>query len=514
MSVTTPAAGTEVVRAGLYSQALHRFVRPLARHASSELALVYVEDGGRERPAVLKRLPAHLTTDVSAVARFRQEARIAEMLDHPNIVRVLEVVETPGEDYYTMEYVHGADMRRLMDVLAKQQRTLPLDCVLLATIELCRALDYAHHLPTPVVHSKLSPSKILVGIDGSIKVTGFSSALALKQPPRRARTESLYYASPERFSGMSTDARSDVFALGVLLYELTSGEHLFADRSNEKQIMAKIIRGDLPRPSEIRRAYPRELETIVMRALARDREDRYQSAAELQRDLETFLWSRWPTASTAVIAKLVAMEVPPEDFGEQPLAGTVVGDDTAENVIWLGPAEAKLPEPLAESSGSLRASRRSMQSDLAIPIAPQPVIDSDAIQTTLRPPFVPQPKTNAPPLPKPSRMPSSSSLPMVMPRPMPPTPHVTRSWTAALVIFVVAIVLGGGAGVFWTLRKTEHLPAALAPAAKPATVQMPVIEKPVEQPAPIVEPPPVEKSQRAKKTEKRTRDGAAPSDRR
>ena len=351
MPLMTPANGIKAVAAGEQQPTWYRFVRRLATRANSELALVYVPDGTHDRLAVLKRLPTALATDAVAVEKFRAEARIAALLEHPSIVKVLEVVESPHEDFYTMEYVRGSDMRQLMDTLVAQKRTLPLDCIMLIAIEICGALDYAHHLtdakglPAPVVHRELSPSKVLLGVDGTIKLTGFAStSVATPSKARRARTESICYASPERCLGEGTDARSDVFALGVLIYELSTGERLFKEATTEYQIIAKILRGDLPRPSEIRRGYPRELETILMKALARERSQRYQSAAELQNDLENFLWSRWPTASTTALAKLVESVVPANDIADQ------APPSREEIQLWLGPVDLAKPFPRPASS--------------------------------------------------------------------------------------------------------------------------------------------------------------------
>lgn len=339
----------------------YRLVRRLATRPSSELSLVYVPDGSADKLAVLKRLPKALSTDPAAVEKFRVEARIAALLEHPSIVRTFEIVESPAEDFYTMEYVRGADMRQLMDALVQQKRTLPLDCVLLIAIELCNALDYAHHLtdengvPMPVIHRELSPSKVLLGSGGEIKLTGFGAPPVQASRPRRSRTESVGYTPPERCLGETMDSRSDVFALGVLIYELSSGQPLFGDARSEQEIVMKIVRGDMPRPSEVRRGYPRELETILMRALARDRSERFQSAAQLQVELETFLWSRWPTASTMALAKLVSMAFPSDEAADLATGSRELeridpftqgaAPPSDDPVLWLGPVPLAKPYP-------------------------------------------------------------------------------------------------------------------------------------------------------------------------
>ncbi|MDQ3364416.1 MAG: serine/threonine protein kinase, partial [Myxococcota bacterium] len=317
MSVTTPTMQATERRNEAQQQEV---VARLSSDGASEVYLVRLFDGWKDTLVVLKCLPVALATDPEYLERFRSEARIAALLDHPRIARVLEVVES-REDFYTLEYVQGADLRRLLAVLAKQGRTLPLACAVSIGIELCHALDHAHHLcnargtALDIIHRELAPSKVLLGVNGEVKLTGFgvgdmiTRRLARDTPPQ-ARTERLGYLSPEQCLGKPLDARSDVFALGVMLYEITTGTRLFA-ASTDRQIMDRIIRCTVPRPSEIRRGYPKELETVLMRALERDPEARYRSAGDMQRDLETFLWAKWPTASPDALAGVVSAAFPP-----------------------------------------------------------------------------------------------------------------------------------------------------------------------------------------------------------
>lgn len=415
MSLDTPTQGVKAVVGRTYR---YRVVRPLVTRPASEFALVYAPDGARNRIVVMKRLPLALAADAVAVAKFRAEAKIAARLDHPGIVQTLEVVETERESFYTMEYVRGADMRQLMDALAQQKRTLPLDCVLLVGIELCNALDHAHTLAGgPVLHRELSPSKILISGDGKIKLTGFAAPPAPRASVRRSRSESLGYTSPERFIGETQDARSDVFALGVLLYELSSGERIFGDAQSDHEIMQRVMRGEVPRPSEVRRGYPRELETILMRALARDRSERYPTAAALQADLETFLWSRWPTATTAALAKLVGEEFPWDDVPETTIAEPIDP--------WVG------PNPLA------------------------PVF------------------TNGEPTPRPPRFPRSSSpvLKELAPPPLPPPPIVPRRPSSELAVPVEYVQHEpASAGTFDDAATIAQPRAAITTAEQPPVV--------------------------------------------
>jgi eukaryotic-like serine/threonine-protein kinase len=451
----TPTHGVKAVVGRTYR---YRVVRPLVTRPGSEFATVYTPDG---RIAVMKRLPPALATDAVAVAKFRAEAKIAAQLDHPGIVKTLEVVETESEDFYTMEYVRGADMRRLMDTLAAQRRTLPLDCVLLIGIELGNALDYAHTLVEPVIHRELSPSKVLIGHDGRIKLTGFAAPPVARTSMRRSRSESLGYTSPERFVGETQDARSDVFALGVLIYELSSGERLFGDAASDHEIMQKVLRGEVPRPSEVRRGYPRELETILMRALARDRNERYPTAAALLADLETFLWSRWPTATTAALAKLVGDEFAWDDVpdttiaepldswvGPSPLATTFPhGEPTP-----LPPRETKTPTvPARFPRSSVHVLRG------ASPPIPPPRPTSELAPASAHPVYFDDMATIA----RPRAAVATAEQPPTA-APPPPPRRRTWGWWGSRGPWLVAGITGTVIGMVaaYAVRTTRHQPAA------------------------------------------------------
>ncbi len=246
---------------------------------------------GFVRPVALKVVHAHLVQDATYARMLIREARLAATLDHPNIVQMLDVVEHHGEHMIVMEYVHGSDVAGLM------ARTpgvpLPLDVALHIAIEVCQGLQHAHERlgpdgqPLGLVHRDVSPSNVLVGHNGAVKLTDFGIA---KLPSLPSTTETgvlkgkFGYMSPEQCMGMTVDGRSDVFAVGVLLYEMTTGHRAFAG-ANAFDVMNRVIEVEYEPPGTLVPGYPRVLEAVVSRAMAPEADDRYPSFARLHDEL-------------------------------------------------------------------------------------------------------------------------------------------------------------------------------------------------------------------------------------
>jgi serine/threonine protein kinase len=276
----------------------YQLIRQLA---SSGLAEMYVaRDKGRatfERLVVIKRLMPHLTRLPFVVDRFLSEARTTAALSHPNIVRVDDVVEGPDDRYYVTEHVDGATLRDCVKIVGLQGGVMPIDCVVSIGIELCAGLAYAHEHRDPtggfMVNRNVSPLNVMLSYDGAIKLGHFGLE------------GTLGYMSPEQARCDAVDARSDLFSLGVVLYEITTGQRLFGDQEPDEVILARIDRCEIMPPSQHRPSYPRALEDIILRALQRDRSQRYQSARDMQHDLETALWAKRPANATSLVGELV-----------------------------------------------------------------------------------------------------------------------------------------------------------------------------------------------------------------
>ena len=251
---------------------------------------------GFEKMVVLKRiLPQHAESE-DFIRMFLAEARLAATLHHPNIVQVYDIGEDANTYFFTMEYVQGQDLRKLVRAARRQQRPIPLEHILHIVMGVAAGLNHAHEKtgmdgkPLGIVHRDVSPSNVLVTYEGDVKIVDFGIAkAATAQVATIAGTlkGKIPYMSPEQCRGESVDRRSDIFSIGTLLWELTTGKRLFAG-DNEFAILNRVAKGDVPLPSSIRPDYPPELEAIVMRALQSEPGQRYEQAVDLQIDLEDF----------------------------------------------------------------------------------------------------------------------------------------------------------------------------------------------------------------------------------
>ena len=261
---------------------------------------------GFERPVAIKRILPNLTADHEFVKMFVDEAKIAVQLQHPNIVAIFDLAREDEDLFITMEYVHGKDLRAILDkVQGKDGRDgrLPIEVAVHATMKVADALHHAHfaHGPTGeplhIIHRDISPQNVLISFDGEVKVTDFGLA---KAAGRAVQTQvgvvkgKLAYMSPEQLRGQALDYRSDIYGLGVLLWEMLTGTRLFLGR-NEQETLRKVYEGNIPRPMSLRPEVHPELEAIVMRALSAEPSDRFGTAEEMQEELTSFSYGVGPS---------------------------------------------------------------------------------------------------------------------------------------------------------------------------------------------------------------------------
>jgi serine/threonine protein kinase len=265
---------------------------------------------GFEKYVVLKRILPQYAANQEFVRMFLKEARVAASLDHANIAHVYDIGEVDRETFFTMEYLHGEDLRYITRDLEARALRLPLEHALEIAIGAAAGLHFAHDKRGPdgrslgIVHRDISPANVVVTYDGGVKVVDFGIAKLGADPElsqRYALKGKLAYMSPEQLHNLPVDRRSDVFSLGIVLYEITTQVRLFKGVT-EVQTMKAAMEGMVPPPSTHVPGYPAALERIVLRALARSPDDRYQSARELQLDLEAFVHEERLRLSPAALA--------------------------------------------------------------------------------------------------------------------------------------------------------------------------------------------------------------------
>ncbi len=313
---------------------------------------------GFEKRVVLKRMLPHFSGQPSYVEMFLAEARLAATLDHPNIVQVHDIGESTGDYYYAMEYVAGVDLRDIVQTERRIGQLVPIPMVTAIGRGLCAGLDHAHTRCGAdgkllgVVHRDVSLSNVMVSYDGAVKVMDFGVAkVAAHNTQTRAGLlkGKIGYMSPEQCRGGALDRRSDVFAIGIALWELLCGKRLFSG-DGEFLILQRIVEGVVTPPSEVRPDVPAMLESIILRALRRDPGDRYQTAREMQRALETFSREERLAISDIELGEYMSELFPPE--GRQSTASFELGvgsassdddDDLSVDVEIMEGAEAACP---------------------------------------------------------------------------------------------------------------------------------------------------------------------------
>jgi serine/threonine protein kinase len=251
---------------------------------------------GFERLLAIKRILPTMGEDPEFIQMFVDEARIAAQLSHANIVQVIELGKHEESYFIAMEYISGRDVRQLNERFRKIGRPMPIPQACFILSRVCEALDYAHKrrdghgVPLGIVHRDISPQNVLVSFDGNVKLIDFGIA---KAESRFSKTQAgilkgkFSYMSPEQVKGHAVDHRSDIFAAGVLLWEMLCGQKLFTGDS-DIAVLEKVRAAEVPPPRGLNPSIPEGLEEVVLRSVAGDPRDRYQWASEMHDDLLRF----------------------------------------------------------------------------------------------------------------------------------------------------------------------------------------------------------------------------------
>lgn len=278
----------------------YTLLRKLATGGMAELFLAIQRSvAGFEKLIVIKRILPQMNQDRGFIEMLLHEARVAATLSHPNIVQIFDVGEVEGTFYIAMEHVHGEDLRQIVRQMKKRGvLDFPIEHALAIVLGMCAGLSYAHEkteldgTPLNIVHRDISPQNVVVTFSGDVKIVDFGIAKSDSKGGEGTKSGKLKgkvpYMSPEQARAMPIDHRTDIFAAGVMLFELTTGKRLFKGAS-EYDTLKLICEKDYPLPSQVRPGYPPDLEQIVLTALAKDPAQRYQTARHMQADLEAFV---------------------------------------------------------------------------------------------------------------------------------------------------------------------------------------------------------------------------------
>lgn len=318
----------------------YQLLRKIATGGMGQVFVARVDgDADTHRLVVIKRLLPHLLEDPEFVEMFLQEARLAARLHHPNIVRIFELGEVKGSAYIAMEYLPGEDLRRVWLLAFERKAPLPLGAVCRILSDAAAGLSYAHTAedendrPLGLVHRDVSPQNILVGFRGQVKLIDFGVAKARNRIQHTASgvlKGKFAYLSPEHAMGKHVDARSDLFSLGIVFWEALTGKRLF--KADSDLMTARLIEDCIvPPPSRVNPALPKSIDAVVLRALAKRREDRYPDAETMREAIEDFVLNNGIASSEAhlgaVLKSLYAERLQQELVDPQQLDRLKPGDD-------------------------------------------------------------------------------------------------------------------------------------------------------------------------------------------
>ena len=293
----------------------YRLVQQIAVGGMAEIHLAKTHGiAGFEKYVALKMIHPNYSSDQQFIQMLIDEAKITVQLQHVNIAQTFDLGRV-GETYYiTMEYVDGADLYKLLRKSAELDREIPIAVGCYIAKEVTSGLDYAHRKrdhagrPLAIVHRDVSPQNVLISYAGEVKLVDFGIAKATSRAKQTAVgviKGKYYYMSPEQAWGESLDHRTDIFSSGILLYETLTGQMLYLEEDLHK-LLEMVRRADIPPPSTLRKDIPAGLDRIVMRALAKRPDDRYQSAGDMANDLERFLHGHAPVFTAARVAGWLA----------------------------------------------------------------------------------------------------------------------------------------------------------------------------------------------------------------
>jgi TonB family protein len=286
----------------------------LEKIAAGGMAEVYKArmrgEEGFEKIVAIKRILPHMADNDDFITMFIDEAKLAAQLTHNNIIHIYDLGKEDAYHYIAMEYVEGKDLRSILKTGSEKGYPLPVDLALFIASKVANALDYAHRRmgldgkELNLVHRDVSPQNVLISFEGDIKLCDFGIAKAatkVQQTQAGALKGKLQYMSPEQAWGKKVDRRTDIFSLGIVLFEMLTGERLFSG-DTDLTILEQVRDARSEAPSVKNPDVPKKVDQIVLKALAKNPQDRYQNASEMEKDINSVLYSFQPAPGPADLA--------------------------------------------------------------------------------------------------------------------------------------------------------------------------------------------------------------------
>jgi len=406
--------------------------RPIRKIDSGGMAEVFQAEAegieGFKKEVAIKRVLPHLAENKKFISMFLDEARLSLRMNHGNVVQVFDIGMSENTYFIVMEYVDGSNFKSVLNHYRQRNRLLPVERSVYIIMRVCEGLNYAHNITDAagkllgIVHRDVSPPNILLSKEGAVKIVDFGLAKATSQlehtDPGVVKGK-FSYLSPEAAWGEEVDHRSDIFSAGIILYEALTGKRLFLGET-DYQTVELVRRANIPSLRRINPSVSQDLEDIVRRSLARDKNDRYQSAHEFGDDLANFLFSRGLKVTTFDIADLVKGILNEEKASRRMAEPSIIDGLIQEEMMRftsideVEPVSRESTPDADKPSGASPLNIASFEDPRAwgedFEEAPAPPPESEAKQSALPVPAA-EPSGRASVPPRPSRAPKSNIAP-------------------------------------------------------------------------------------------------------
>ncbi len=473
-------------------QQRYRVVEKLESGGMAEVFLAESEglQGFRKQVAIKRVLP-HLSEKKKFISMFLDEARLSAQLSHSNCVQVFDIGVGDNAYFIVMEYVDGANLKAVAEVMKKQGQAFPMPAAVYLCVEICKGLAYAHEMKDPstgqpmnIVHRDMSPPNVLLTKYGEVKIVDFGLAKANSQLEKSEPgiiKGKFSYLSPEAAMGQDVDPRTDIFAVGIILWELLAGQRLFLGET-DFQTVKKVQQANIPSISSINKNVPPDLERIINKALARDPAGRYVTARDLARELTNFLFKHATPVSAFDVAQLVigAMK---DRAKKKPQQGSII-DKLIEEALFeftslgeTGTGEHKAAADASQATSPLNLGEfvdpKGWLDEMGLDLARPPTGDALPIPANITAgnlSALEEDDLAGKRLPMPGSAPTPAPLPVIQrpPTPAGPISHPIQTSAAAqlktpekkgsgaLIGILVVVLAVAGFGVAWAAHIIPH----------------------------------------------------------